>query len=109
MTDIKHMKKIEMKKIPVIKENPRRLINSKSEDIVSNSNNRHSCYDNFSVSPNYKYIIRNKYILDENHKSQDQILKKIFIDRSTKNLKSNLVNVMYKQIDFLNKLKDVLK
>lgn len=109
MTDIKHMKKIEMKKLPVIKENPHILIKSKSEDIVGNVNRQKALYDNFSLSPNYKFIIRNKYILEDNNKSQEIILKKIYKERSTKQLKSDLLDIMDKQIDFINKIKDNIK
>lgn len=107
MSDIKYIKKIDRTKLPEIKtkinyDNIVKPVKPEKKYVLP------SIYNSHVLSPNYRLIVRNKYILDNNINNQNEIIKKICKSRSSKKLKSEFLNVLDGQEQFIKKIKNHL-
>ena len=60
-------------------------------------------------SPNYKFLVRNNYKLDDINVQKKSILSNIYKKRSTKQDKTKFLNIIDMEIDFMKNLKKQLQ
>ena len=117
ISDLKYIKKIENVGLPEINF---KLKKNTSEPSSFNYNNKNpyssrnaarnvTPYSNMISSPNYKFLVRNNYKLDDINVQKKNILGNIYKKRSTKQDKKKFLNIIDMEIDFMQNLKKQLQ
>ena len=102
ISDLKYIKKIDNVSLPKIsKSNDKKMGESKS----SNSIFSRSPYKFSNFSPNYRYIVRNKFKLEDINTKQKYLVDKMQRRKTTKKNKEEFLNLIDKDIAILNSFK----
>lgn len=102
ISDLKYIKKIDNVSLPKITtRNTKKMNESKS----TNSIYSRSPYKFSNFSPSYRYIVKNKFRLEEINTKQKYIINKIQRRKTTKQNKEEFLNLIDKDIAILNSFK----
>ena len=100
ISDLKYLKKIDKKiALPEVK--------LKKNQSVPNYQKPKNF--NVGLSPNYKYLLKNRSDLQIINQRHDIVLDKILKKKTTKILKNNFIEIINKKIENMNKLKNELQ
>ena len=105
ISDLKYIKKIENVNLQKISKSPKKIIN-KIKNINNLYQKKNYKFNNFS--PNYKFLVRNKYKIDNIKNKQKVILDKIISKKTTNSNKTDLLDLFDEEIKIINSFKKKL-
>lgn len=103
ISDLKYMKKVDKVNLPKVK-NSNKMVESKS----TNSIYSRSPYKFSNYSPNYRFMVKNKFKLDEIKTKQKYLIDKMQRRKTTKQNKDAFISLIDKNISILNNFKEQL-